>query len=167
MPTPLPVVLGRPTFFGVSVIDFAICLGYHKSKPRGSSNFRPGSNPEQGAGFLMPKANRVHSTPRRTAPLRKTAATLRSARPQALPTIDPEPLPDIYCMGLDGDCLAPLIPDRAAVMIKKSEPFGVGDVVCIWFRPEIIQAGRAAIMAQARHHERAAMGEEVSLQRSP
>jgi hypothetical protein len=45
MPTPFPVVLGRPTFFGVSVIDLAICLGYHKSKPRGSANFRPGSNP--------------------------------------------------------------------------------------------------------------------------
>jgi hypothetical protein len=89
----------------------------------------------------MPKANRVHSTQRRTAPLRKNVPTLRSPRPQPLPTIDPETLPDIYCLGLDGDCLAPLIPDRAAVMIKKSEPFGVGDVVCIWFRPEIIAPG--------------------------
>jgi hypothetical protein len=89
----------------------------------------------------MPEAKRVHSTPRRTAPLRKTAATLQSARPQALPTVNPETLPDLYCMSLDGDCLAPLIPDRAAVMIKKSEPFGVGDVVCIWFRPELVAPG--------------------------
>jgi hypothetical protein len=89
----------------------------------------------------MTKTTRVNSTLRRTAPLRQTAPTLRSARPQALPTIDPETLPDLYCMELDGDCLEPLIPDRAAVMIKKSEPFGVGDVVCIWFRPEIIAPG--------------------------
>jgi hypothetical protein len=54
---------------------------------------------------------------------------------------DPETLPDLYCMALDGDCLEPLIPDRAAVMIKKSEPFGVGDVVAIWFRPEVIVPG--------------------------
>jgi hypothetical protein len=86
----------------------------------------------------MAKATRVHSTPRRTASLRKTSPALRTA---ALLSIDPETLPDLYCMGLDGDCLAPLIPDRAAVMIKKSEPFGVDDVVCIWFRPGIIAPG--------------------------
>jgi hypothetical protein len=83
----------------------------------------------------MAKAKRAQ-----TASLRKTSPTLRSA-PAARPSIDPETLPDLYCMGLDGDCLEPLIPDRAAVMIKKSEPFGVGDVVCIWFRPEIIAPG--------------------------
>ena len=89
----------------------------------------------------MPKADSVLSTQRRSVPLRKTAPTLRSPRSEPLPTIDPKTLPDLYCMGLDGDCLAPLIPDRAAVMIKKSEPFGVGDVVCIWFRPEVIVPG--------------------------
>jgi hypothetical protein len=76
-----------------------------------------------------------------SAPRRNTAPKLRSARPRPLPTIDPHTLPDLYCLGLDGDCLAPLIPDRAAVMIKKSEPFGVGDVVCIWFRPELVAPG--------------------------
>jgi hypothetical protein len=44
---PLPVVTGRPRFFfWITLIDFAIIYGYHKSKPRGSANFRPGSNPE-------------------------------------------------------------------------------------------------------------------------
>src|ERR1700722_20221664 len=66
MPTPLPVVIGRPTFFGVSVINFAIYLGYHKSKPGGSTNFHPGSNPAERYS-QMAKATRVHSTPRRTA----------------------------------------------------------------------------------------------------
>ena len=70
----------------------------------------------------MPKADSVLSTQRRSVPLRKTAPTLRSPRSEPLPTIDPKTLPDLYCMGLDGDCLAPLIPDRAAVMIKKSNP---------------------------------------------
>jgi hypothetical protein len=54
---------------------------------------------------------------------------------------DPGTLPDLYCMALDGDCLEPLIPDRAAIMIKKSEKFGVGDIVCIWFRPGLIKPG--------------------------
>jgi hypothetical protein len=50
-------------------------------------------------------------------------------------------LPELYSVKIDGDCLEPLIPDGAAVMIKKPEAFGVGDVVCIWFRPEAIAAG--------------------------
>jgi hypothetical protein len=67
----------------------------------------------------------------------KTTTTRR----RSLPSIDSKTLPDLYCMGLDGDCLEPLIPDRGVVMIKKSEPFGVGDVVCIWFRPEYVGPG--------------------------
>jgi hypothetical protein len=90
----------------------------------------------------MAKAKRVHSTPRPTASLRKTSTTLRSAPAQALPAIDPEQLPDLYCLKLAGDCLEPVIPDRATVMIKKSETFDVGDVVVIWFRPELIAPGK-------------------------
>jgi hypothetical protein len=85
----------------------------------------------------MTQADRVHSTPRRTASLRKASPTKRSP----LPPTDPETLPDLYCMKLDGDCLAPVVPDGAAVMIKKAETYGVGDVVCIWFRPEAISPG--------------------------
>jgi hypothetical protein len=59
----------------------------------------------------------------------------------ALPVVDPEELPELYCLQLDGDCLEPVIPDRAAVMFKKSEPFDVGDVVAIWFRAEAVPAG--------------------------
>jgi hypothetical protein len=35
---------------------------YQNYKPRGSANFRPGSNPEHGI-HAMPKADSVHSTP--------------------------------------------------------------------------------------------------------
>jgi hypothetical protein len=34
-----------------------------------------------------------------------------------------------------------LIPDGSAVKLKKSENYGVGDVVCIWFKPEAIPPG--------------------------
>jgi hypothetical protein len=42
---------------------------------------------------------------------------------------------------LAGDCLEPTIPDGAAIYLKKSETFGAGDVVCIWFRPELVPPG--------------------------
>jgi hypothetical protein len=41
-------VAGRPLFLGLTFIDFAIKRLYLKNKPRGSSNFRPGSNQTQG-----------------------------------------------------------------------------------------------------------------------
>jgi len=37
-------VAGRPAFLRLTVIDFAIITYNVKSKPRGSWNFRPGSN---------------------------------------------------------------------------------------------------------------------------
>jgi hypothetical protein len=90
----------------------------------------------------MTQADSVHSTPRRTASLRKTSPAVRSPPPPAIPSIDPNELPDEYCLKLDGDCLEPLIPDGSAVQFAKSEKFGVGDIVCIWFRPEFSPPGR-------------------------
>ena len=78
----------------------------------------------------------MHSTPRRTAP------KIQLQKPAPLPAIDPNALPDEYCLCLDGDCLEPLIPDGAAIYLKKSEEFGAGDVVCIWFRAEFSPPGR-------------------------
>src|SRR5450631_1415390 len=65
MPTPCPVVLGRPrvSFFGISGIDLAIYSRYHKCKPRGSVNFRPGSNPNHEGINPMIQADSVLSTP--------------------------------------------------------------------------------------------------------
>ena len=42
-------------------------------------------------------------------------------------------------MKLDGNCLEPLIPDGASVLLKKSEPVRAGDIVCIWFHPRILR----------------------------
>ena len=44
-------------------------------------------------------------------------------------------------MCLDGDCLEPMIPNGAAVMLRKSESYGVGDVVAIWLKPEAVRPG--------------------------
>ena len=90
----------------------------------------------------MPKAAKASSTPRRTAPQSKTAPLpLSKAKMPVTREHDVGALPDVYCMALDGDCLAPLVPDRSAVVIKRSESFASGDVVCIWFRPEAVPEG--------------------------
>ena len=90
----------------------------------------------------MPKAAKASSTPRRTAPQSKrTPLPLSKAKIPVTREHDVGALPDVYCMALDGDCLAPLVPDRSAVVIKGSESFASGDVVCIWFRPEAVPEG--------------------------
>ena len=89
----------------------------------------------------MPKAAKASSTPRRTAPQSKrTLLPLSKAKIPVTREHDVGALPDVYCMALDGDCLAPLVPDRSAVVVKRSETYGVGDLVCIWFRPEAVSA---------------------------
>ena len=55
--------------------------------------------------------------------------------------IDPATLPDEYCMHLDGDCLEPLVPNGAAIMLRKSESYGVGDFVAVWLKPEAVRPG--------------------------
>ena len=80
----------------------------------------------------MSRADRKSTTKRPSA----------SPLPPAIPSIDPTTLPDEYCLCLDGDCLEPIIPDRAAIWLNKSEAFGAGDIVCIWFRAEFSPPGR-------------------------
>jgi hypothetical protein len=82
----------------------------------------------------MPKANRANST------RRLTASSQARTSPQRVPGYS-DKLPDVYCVKLDGDCLSPLIPDGAAVFLKKSEKVASGDIVAIWFRPESIAPG--------------------------
>jgi hypothetical protein len=90
----------------------------------------------------MPKAvnlpTRRKLTPAKPAP----AARQEPSRP----AIDPATLPDEYCMALDGDCLEPVIPNGAAVMLRKSESYGVGDVVAIWLKPEAVRPGAHPVL---------------------
>jgi hypothetical protein len=74
----------------------------------------------------------VHSTPRRIG------SKIQAEKPTALPAIDPTTLPDEYCLCLDGDCLEPMIPDRAAIWLKKSETFGTGGLRSRACNPRLI-----------------------------
>jgi hypothetical protein len=75
------------------------------------------------------------------AGLARGTVTKRRRKAATPPPVDVDALPDLYCLGLQGDCLEPMIPDGASVMIKKSEPYSVGDIVCIWWRPEFVKPG--------------------------
>jgi hypothetical protein len=88
----------------------------------------------------MAKAKSVHSTPRRTAP------KIEPQKPAPHQAINPDIYPDVYCLSLDGDCLEPLIPNGAAVVLKKSEKIAVGDFITVWFRPGIIKEGHSALL---------------------
>jgi len=53
-------VAGRPTlFFSITLFDVAMNKYYQNSEPRGSANFRPGSNPNQMRINRMAQATRV------------------------------------------------------------------------------------------------------------
>jgi hypothetical protein len=83
----------------------------------------------------MAKADRVHSTPRRTA------SKIQPQKPASLPAMDPDTLPDLYCAKLEGDCLEPFLPDGASVALQKTATYTVGDIVCIWWQSEFIKPG--------------------------
>ena len=44
-------------------------------------------------------------------------------------------------MGVSGSCMAPAFPDGCRVKVTKTEPYARGDVVVVWFRPELITPG--------------------------
>lgn len=45
-------------------------------------------------------------------------------------------------MILRGDCMAPMIPDGRAVAIDRTLPFGAGDIVVLYLRPELVKPGQ-------------------------
>ena len=70
--------------------------------------------------------------------LRANALTMSIAKSdrvvgQALPD-DLAHLPDLYAMPVIGDCLAPEIPDGALVVVDKTAPYKVGDLVIVFRR---------------------------------
>ncbi len=84
----------------------------------------------------MTQADNVHSTPPTNT---SRAAAKRRCNLPATDLLDVDGLPDVYSIILEGDCLHPLIPDGASVVIKKSASYAVGDVVCIWWQPEFVK----------------------------
>jgi hypothetical protein len=84
---------------------------------------------------------------RKAAIQRHEPATALSAPPKPAARVleDPATFPDFYCMKLDGECLEPIAPHGGAVMMQKSAKYAVGDLVCIWFRPEFV-TGHPALL---------------------
>ena len=60
--------------------------------------------------------------------------------------LDPRTFPDAYGLAVVGNCMAPAYPDGCTVRIAKSEPYGHNDVVVVWWRPDLVAAGRAPCM---------------------
>jgi hypothetical protein len=46
-------------------------------------------------------------------------------------------------MQLRGDCLEPVLPDGATIMLRKSDPASAGDIVCVYFHPRLVKPGDA------------------------
>lgn len=60
----------------------------------------------------------------------------------ATPTsINPDALPDEYGLAVAGDCMAPLLPDGVAIVCSRSATYQRGDLVVLWFRPELVKPG--------------------------
>jgi phage repressor protein C with HTH and peptisase S24 domain len=74
----------------------------------------------------MPKASKASSTPPPAFHQPMFPPPKRRPNPPVRPLVDVDTFPDVYSLCLEGDCLEPLIPDGAAVVIKKSEPYTVG-----------------------------------------
>jgi hypothetical protein len=92
----------------------------------------------------MLKADRVLSTPQVAIPeiLPPSAAKVkRRLTPPVRPLVDVDTFPDVYGMLLEGDCLEPLLPNGAQVVIQKSAVYAVGDIVCVWWKPEFVKPG--------------------------
>jgi hypothetical protein len=85
----------------------------------------------------MPKATKASSTPRLPAPefhQPMFPPPKRRPNPPARPLVDVDSFPDVYSLCLEGDCLAPLIPDGASVVLQKSAVYTVGG-------PEFVRPG--------------------------
>lgn len=53
----------------------------------------------------------------------------------------PDALPDQYGLNLTGDCMAPLLPDGATIACSRTAPYQRGDLVVLWFRPQLVELG--------------------------
>lgn len=59
----------------------------------------------------------------------------------AHPVVDPTELPNEYALVARGGCLAPNVPDGAVMGFRRDLPCRAGDIVALWFRPEVVPAG--------------------------
>jgi Peptidase S24-like len=79
---------------------------------------------------------------RRRTSIARSSAKNASKKSAAKP-FDPATLPERYALAVVGDCMEPAIADGAEAIFSKAEKFGPGDIVVIWYRPEILKDGMA------------------------
>lgn len=64
------------------------------------------------------------------------------AAPKLVTDVDPNDFPDEYAMVCQGTCLEPEVPDGTCLMFDKREPVCAGDLVVLYFRPELVAPGQ-------------------------
>lgn len=62
--------------------------------------------------------------------------------------IDPAKLPNLYALIVDGVCMEPHLMNGKPAVFDKGMPVHNGDLVGIWFRPEIVPPGRPGVMVK-------------------
>ena len=70
------------------------------------------------------------------------ALSVASPEPERHLIVDPLDLPDRYAMIFEGVCSEPEIVDGTHLLFDKHEPFGAGDLVVLFRRPELVQPGQ-------------------------
>lgn len=74
---------------------------------------------------------------------RPANSTRKLKKPDSGPrsTLDLEVLPDRYVLVCRGDCMAPSVPANAPVLVEKHSKIVPGDLVVLFFKPELVPAG--------------------------
>ena len=72
---------------------------------------------------------------------RNRKQTAKQPKQAVQPFLDPATLPDEYAMRVTGNCMAPQIKDGAQAVFSKVEKPKPGDLVILYFRPELVAPG--------------------------
>ena len=64
-----------------------------------------------------------------------------AAAKQLPPPSDALNLPEWYALQCVGDCMAPTLKDGCKAVFHTKSPVKKGDVVVVWFRPEVVRPG--------------------------
>ena len=60
--------------------------------------------------------------------------------------VSPDATPSRYVARCIGNCMAPTVPDGAAVVVDRTEPIVRGDLAVLFFKPEHAPSGHQAII---------------------
>ena len=63
-------------------------------------------------------------------------------------TLLPDELPETYCMECEGTCLEPFVMDGTKLLFSRDECYKPGDLVCLFFRPEVVKPGEHQLLVK-------------------